>query len=200
MADVIPAVYYRGGSSKAVFFHERDLPARGLARDRLIKRLMGTPDVLQIDGMGGSRIVTSKVAIVSPSAREDADVDYTFVQVGITDDVVQDGGNCGNISAAVGPFSIDEGLIKHSRKGISLVKGVETREVRIYNTGTKKVLVSHVPVNSGTGEVIESGNFAIAAVPGTGAPILMDYSKVRRRDNDNDSISLRSYYMSGMRG
>ena len=174
MTLTIPAVYYRGGSSKAVFFHEDDIPKAGFSRDILIKRLMGTPDLIQVDGMGGSRIITSKVAIVRRSDRCDADVDYTFAQVGIVDDTVGYDGNCGNISAAVGPFALTEGLVKENRRGASIAKGLTTRMVRIYSTGTGKVLVSHVPVDAHTGEVIESGNYAIAAVPGTGAPILMD--------------------------
>ncbi|SPO07051.1 uncharacterized protein DNG_09745 [Cephalotrichum gorgonifer] len=175
-STTIPAVYYRGGSSKAVFLHEKDIPPAGPARDRLLKRIMGTPDPIQIDGMGGSRVITSKLAIISKSDRPDADVDYTFAQAGISDDSIAYSGNCGNISSAVGPFAISEGLAGDSRSGVSIVDGLETREVRIYNTGTGKVLRSHVPV-SAAGSVVEDGNFSIAAVPGTGAPILMDYSK-----------------------
>ncbi|CAM1507617.1 Fc.00g072580.m01.CDS01 [Cosmosporella sp. VM-42] len=177
MARTVSAAYYRGGSSKAVFFHEDDIPKPGPTRDLFIKRLMGTPDPIQIDGMGGSRIITSKVSIVRRSDRPDADVDYTFAQVGIVDDTVGYGGNCGNISAAVGPFALSEGLVDEDQPGTSIVEGLATRMVRIYNTGTNKVIVSHVPVDVCTGEVVESGNFEIAAVPGTGAPILMDYSQ-----------------------
>lgn len=180
MAQTVKAVYYRGGSSKAVFFHEDDIPAPGPSRDRFIKRLMGTPDPIQIDGMGGSRVITSKVAIVRKSGREDADIDYTFAQVGINDDTIGYKGNCGNISAAVGPFALSENLVEENRPGVSLVKGVPSRIVRIFNTGTQKMLISHIPVDSKTGKVIESGDFSIAAVPGTGAPILLDYSQVNR--------------------
>lgn len=179
MAKTVPAVYYRGGSSKAVFFHEEDIPKPGPARDAFIKRLMGTPDPIQIDGMGGSRIITSKVAIIRKSDRTDADVDYTFAQVGIEDDTIGCNGNCGNISAAVGPFALTEGLVETKQQGVSIAEGMNTRIVRIYNTGTRKVLVSHVPIDESSGEVLETGDFAIAAVPGTGAPILMDYSNVR---------------------
>lgn len=177
MASTIPAVYYRGGSSKAVFLHEKDIPPAGPSRDSLLKRLMGTPDPIQVDGMGGSRVITSKMAIISKSERKDADVNYTFAQVGISDDYIGYSGNCGNISAAVGPFAISEGLVRAERDGVSLVKGLKTREVRIYNTGTDKVLTAHVPVTE-EGRVVESGDYEVAAVPGTGAPILMDYSKV----------------------
>ncbi|MDO8769757.1 MAG: PrpF domain-containing protein [Burkholderiaceae bacterium] len=161
----VRCVLMRGGTSKALFFHEADVPPAGPARDRLLKRAMGTPDMMQIDGMGGSRAVTSKVAIIRRSARPDADVDYTFAQVDIDRDLVGYDGNCGNISSAVAPFSIDEGLV-------DAVEPLTT--VRIYNTNTDKLLVSRVQVQGGKARVL--GNCAIAGVPGTGAEILMDYS------------------------
>jgi 2-methylaconitate cis-trans-isomerase PrpF len=176
----VPVTYMRGGTSKALFFHEHDLPPRGEQRDQLILRFMGSPDPMQIDGMGGSHVVTSKVAIVKPSEREDADIDYTFVQVGIDSKTISYKGNCGNISAAVGPFALNEGLVKILKKGISLDGKLNTVEVRIFNTGSKKVLVSHVPIDSATGRPLEKGDFAIAGCPGTGAPILMDYKNVSR--------------------
>ncbi|MGC1175242.1 2-methylaconitate cis-trans isomerase PrpF family protein [Polaromonas sp.] len=161
----VRCVLMRGGTSKALFFHEADVPPAGPARDRMLKRAMGTPDVMQIDGMGGSRAVTSKVAIIQRSARQDADVDYTFAQVDIDHDRVSYDGNCGNISSAVAPFSIDEGLV-------DALEPVTT--VRIYNTNTDKLLVSRVQVQGGKARVL--GDCAIAGVPGTGAEILMDYS------------------------
>lgn len=177
----VPFAYIRGGTSKALFFHEKDIPAPGPKRDVFLRRVMGSPDPLQIDGMGGSHIVTSKIAIIRPSEREEADVDYTFAQVGIGNDYIGYTGNCGNISAGVGPFAIDEGLVKQKRPGVSPDPGdVQTQQVRIYNTGTKKVLISHVPTDPETGLFLESGKFAIDGVPGTAAPILMDYSNVRR--------------------
>ncbi|QNK65078.1 2-methylaconitate cis-trans isomerase PrpF family protein [Variovorax sp. PAMC26660] len=161
----VRCVLMRGGTSKALFFHERDVPPAGPARDRLLKRAMGTPDVLQIDGMGGSRLVTSKVAIIQRSAREDADVDYTFAQVDVDRNGVGYDANCGNISSAVAPFAIDEGLVE-------AVEPVTT--VRIYNTNTDKLLVSKVQVKNGKARV--HGDCAIPGVPGTGAEILMDYA------------------------
>ena len=161
----VRCVLMRGGTSKALFFHERDVPPAGPARDRLLKRAMGTPDVLQIDGMGGSRLVTSKVAIVQRSAREDADVDYTFAQVDVDRDGVGHDANCGNISSAVAPFAIDEGLVE-------AVEPVTT--VRIHNTNTGKLLVSKVRVKNGKARV--HGDCAIPGVPGTGSEILMDYA------------------------
>ncbi|KAL2837819.1 PrpF protein [Aspergillus pseudodeflectus] len=155
----VKIAYYRGGSSKAVFFHEGDLPPPGAARDKLLKRVMGTPDPIQVDGLGGSRAITSKIAIIRPSDRPDVDVDYTFAQVGVHQDVISYNVNCGNISAAVGPFAIEEGL-----------------EVRIFHTGTQKILISHVPI-ANDGIPGEEGDFRMDAVPGSGAPILLDYRK-----------------------
>jgi 2-methylaconitate isomerase len=126
---------------------------------------MGSPDILQIDGLGGARPVTSKVAIVAASTRPDADVDYTFGQVDIERDLVGYVGNCGNISSGVGPFAIDEGLVEP-------VEPITV--VRIYNTNTDKVLVARVPVCDGNARV--TGDCVIAGVPGSGAEIVMDYS------------------------
>lgn len=158
-------VVIRGGTSKGLYFHASDLPEPGTQRDALLKRVMGTPDVMQIDGMGGSRLVTSKIAIVSRSSRDDADVDYTFAQVDIERDGIGYDGNCGNISAGVGPFAIDEGLVEITEP---------VTRVRIFNTNTQKVLVAQVPVAQGKARV--SGDCRIAGVPGTGAPIVMDYA------------------------
>jgi 2-methylaconitate cis-trans-isomerase PrpF len=170
----IPAVYVRGGSSKAVFLRKDDIPPPGTTRDRMLKRIMGSPDIIQIDGMGGSKAVTSKIAILSPSTHRDADIDYTFVQVGVQDDNIDYTFNCGNISAAVGPYAIDEGLMKSFRPGKSLYPGVSTQEVRIYHTGTKKTMIAHVPIDK-DGYSVTEGDFKMAAVPGAGAPILLDF-------------------------
>lgn len=161
----VPCVLMRGGTSKALFFHAADIPGPGPDRDRLLKRIMGTPDMLQIDGLGGSRLVTSKIAIISRSLRADADIDYTFSQVDVEHDRIGYDGNCGNISSAVGPFAIDEGLVE-------AVEPITT--VRIYNTNTDKLLVARVPVRGGKASVV--GDCAIPGVPGTGAEILMDYA------------------------
>ncbi|KAF5549487.1 DUF453 domain-containing protein [Fusarium mexicanum] len=171
------ATFVRGGTSKALFFHEKDIPAPGEARDKFLIRVMGSPDPSQIDGMGGARIVTSKVAIIRPSERPDADVDYTFAQIGLGEAEVSYDGNCGNISSGVGPFSINEGLLKTNdwKDG--------RRVVRIYNTGKDAVLVAHVQVDKSTGRALEKGDYAISGCPGTGAPILMDYSKTASPKN-----------------
>ena len=170
----IPAAYVRGGSSKAMFFHEHDIPSEGPLRDRVLKRVMGTPDPIQIDGMGGSKAVTSKIAIVRRSDRADADIDYIFAQSGVRDDTIDYSANCGNISSGVGPFAIDEGLLPQGRKGRSLDPTIDAQEVRIFNTGTRKTLIAHVPIDK-SGFSISSGAYSMAAVPGTGAAILMDY-------------------------
>ncbi len=136
----IRCVLMRGGTSKGLYMHNEDLPLPGPRRDLLLQRLMGSPDVVQIDGLGGSRPITSKIAIVSASQRADADVDYTFVQVSIDTNGVGYAGNCGNISSGVGPFAVDEGLVTVSEGN--------TR-VRIFNTNTNAVIVSDVPVHNG---------------------------------------------------
>jgi len=174
-APSVFSTYIRGGTSKALFFHEKDLPSPGPVRDEFLIRVMGSPDPNQIDGMGGTRIVTSKVAIVRPSKRRDADVDYTFAQIGLGEASVTYTGNCGNISSGVGPFAINEGLLKSNdwKDG--------NRVVRIFNTGREALLVAHVPIDKSTGRALEKGDFAISGCPGTGAPILMDYSRVSHR-------------------
>ena len=134
---------------------------------------MGSPDPSQIDGMGGTRIVTSKVAIIRPSTRPDADVDYTFAQIGLGESKVAYDGNCGNISAGVGPFAINEGLLTEENWKDG------KRIVRIYNTGRDAILIAHVPIDPSTGRALEKGDYAISGCPGTAAPILMDYCKVR---------------------
>jgi 2-methylaconitate cis-trans-isomerase PrpF len=147
-----------------LYFHEADLPGPGPQRDAVLLRLMGSPDVLQIDGLGGSRPITSKAALIAPSARLDADVDYTFAQVEIERAGVGYAGNCGNISAGVGPFAVDEGL----------VEAVEpVTRVRIFNTNTRGLIVAEVPVRDGRARV--TGDLGIPGVPGTGAEIVMNW-------------------------
>jgi 2-methylaconitate cis-trans-isomerase PrpF len=154
----------RGGTSKGVYLHEQDIPAPGPVRDRVLKRIMGTPDVMQIDGLGGTHLVTSKMAIIKRSSHPDADIDYTFAQVDIDRDVIDYEGNCGNISAGVGPFAIDAGLVEITSP---------VTQVRICNTNTGKLFTAHVQVEGGRSKV--EGDFAIAGVPGTGAELFLDY-------------------------
>jgi hypothetical protein len=155
----------RGGTSRALFVMRGDLPAQHDPRDRVILRMYGSPDVRQIDGMGGADPLTSKLAIIGPTTREDADVDYTFAQVSFDQPLVDYKGNCGNISSAVGPFAIDEGLVDPVEP---------TKTLRIHQTNTDCVLTAEVPVVNGKAAV--EGNYHIDGVPGTGARIDLDFS------------------------
>lgn len=157
-----PCVYMRGGTSKAVFFHEEDLPADRSTWPEIFLKVQGSPDVKQIDGMGGSISSTSKVAVIAKSERPDADVDYTFFQVGVTSAVVDTNSNCGNISSAVGPYAIDEGMVQ-------ITEPVTT--VRVFNTNTEKIIEEHVRVQDGQACVY--GDAQIPGVPGTGSRIDM---------------------------
>ena len=162
----IPAVLMRGGTSRGLFFHENDLPADAAERDRVILGAFGSPDPYrrQIDGAGGATSNTSKVAVIGSSTDPDVDVTYTFGQVGIDRPLIDWTGNCGNISSAVGPFAVDEGLVK--------APGSETR-VRFLNTNTNKIIDAHVPTRDGRFD--PTGDLVIAGIPGTGAAIRMDY-------------------------
>jgi 2-methylaconitate cis-trans-isomerase PrpF len=167
MRKRIPAVFARGGTSKALIFHARDLPAERAARDALFLAAMGSPDPYgrQLDGMGGGVSSLSKVCVVGPPSRPDADVDYTFGQVQIGDGVVDYSGNCGNMSSAIGPFAVDEGLVETG--------GGAEASVRIPNTNTGKVIRSTFPVAAGRS--VEAGELAIPGVAGTGAPVRLDF-------------------------
>lgn len=157
-----PCVYMRGGTSKAVIFHKKDLPADESQWDEIFLKVMGSPDVKQIDGMGGTVSSTSKIAIIEPANRPDVDVLYHFRQVDITIANVDKKSNCGNISSTVGPFAIDEGLVP-------AVEPITV--VRVLNTNTNKIIEEHVRVKDGKAEVY--GDESIRGVPGTGSPIDM---------------------------
>lgn len=160
----VPCAIMRGGTSRGLFFLKEDIPPAGERRDAFLLRVMGSPDKKQIDGLGGAASVTSKVAIVSPSARADADVDYTFAQVSIDKPLVSYLGNCGNISSAVGPFAIERGLVRAKEPFTT---------VRIFNTNTGKVIESRVAVEKG--QVKYRGDYAIPGVPGTAEPIRLRF-------------------------
>lgn len=160
----IPAMIIRGGTSKGVYLLKSDLPEECEKWDAILLKMMGSPDKKQIDGLGGSQSVTSKVAIVNKSERADADVDYTFAQVSVDKPIVSYKGNCGNISFGVGPFAIEKGLID-TKEG--------TTPVRIYNTNTDKIIVADVKTKNG--EVVYEGDFGIAGVPGTASPIRLKF-------------------------
>ena len=162
----IPAVYMRGGTSRCLVFHARDLPAPGPARDAVLLAAIGSPDPngRQLDGLGGGISSLSKACIIGPPSLPGADVDYTFAQVEVRKAFVDYAGNCGNCSSSVGPFAIDEGLVP-ARDGETIV--------RIHNTNTKKLIVAHVPVAHG--EAAVAGDFELAGVAGRGARIALDF-------------------------
>ena len=160
----IPCAIYRGGTSKPIFFLEKDLPRDSKARDEAVLAAFGSPDLRQIDGLGGADPLTSKVAYIGPPSVRDADIDYTFGYVGIRDPVIDYTGNCGNTSAAVGPFALLRGLIEPQEP---------VTKIRIYNTNTKKIIVGEFPVRNG--EFLAEGDFRIDGVPGAGSKILLDF-------------------------
>ena len=157
-----PCVFMRGGTSKAVFFHQEDLPENEEEWPEIFMKVMGTPDVKQIDGMGGTVSSTSKIAVIKKSDRPGVDVDYTFRQVDIKIPRVDGSANCGNISSAVGPYAIDEGLVE-------AVEPITV--VRVYNTNTDKVIEEHVRVKDG--HACMYGDEEVQGVPGTGSRIDM---------------------------
>ncbi|WP_227107968.1 2-methylaconitate cis-trans isomerase PrpF [Chromobacterium rhizoryzae] len=170
----IPATYMRGGTSKGVFFRLQDLPeaARrpGATRDALLLRVIGSPDPYgkQIDGMGGASSSTSKTVIVSPSSRPGHDVDYLFGQVGIDKAFVDWSGNCGNLSAAVGPFAIAGGLIDPAR-----IPANGVCSVRIWQANIGKTIIAHVPITAG--QVQETGDFELDGVTFPAAEIALEF-------------------------
>lgn len=163
----IPCLLMRGGTSKGAFFLADDLPPQPAARDRVLLAAMGSPDIRQIDGLGGGDPLTSKVAIVSRSQRADADVDYLFAQVNVDRPLVDYGQNCGNILAAVGPFAIERGLV---------AAGAEFTEVRIFMQNTGQVAVARIPTPDG--EVRYDGDLSIDGVPGSAAEIVLTFRDI----------------------
>jgi len=162
----IPYMQFRGGSSKGLYFMASDLPADEEARNQVLLEAVGR-DARQIDGLGGADPLTSKVAIVSASEREDADIDYLFVQVVVGENRVDTTPNCGNILAGVGPFAVETGLVETS--------GVETRvHVHMVNSGKICELVVQTP----NGQITYEGDTRIDGVPGTAAPVVCNYMDV----------------------
>jgi len=156
----------RGGTSNAVVFNARDLPRDRAQWDEIFLAAIGSPDPYgrQLDGMGGGVSSLSKVCVVGPPTRDDADIDYTFAQVQVKEASVDYGGNCGNMSSAMGPFAVDEGLVK--------VSGPDAL-VRVHNTNTKKIIWSRFSLDGGMAAV--DGNLAIPGVAGTGAPVKLEF-------------------------
>jgi hypothetical protein len=162
----IPAVFMRGGTSNAVVFHAKDLPADRAQWDEIFLAAIGSPDPYgrQLDGMGGGVSSLSKVCVVGPSSRPDADIDYTFAQVQVKEARVDYKANCGNMSSAMGPFAVDEGLFKVSGKDAL---------VRVHNTNTKKIIWARFSMDDGMAAV--DGDMAIPGVSGTGAPVKLEF-------------------------
>lgn len=163
----IPCILMRGGTSKGPYFRLADLPADVPARDRVLLAAMGSPDARQIDGIGGADTLTSKVAMVGPSARAGVDVDYLFAQVSVTEAVVDTSPSCGNILAGVGPFAIERGLVAAT--------GPETRVV-IYNVNTDSRIEALVQTDADG--VVYDGDTAIAGVPGTAAAVRLNFMDI----------------------
>jgi 2-methylaconitate cis-trans-isomerase PrpF len=162
----IPAIFMRGGSSKGVFFHARDLPADRVAQDAIFLAVLGSPDPYgrQLDGMGGGISSLSKAVIIGPPTHPDADVDYLFAQVAVDKPIVDWSSNCGNLSSAVGPFAVDEGLVRVA-DGEALL--------RIHQVNTKRIIHARFPVQGG--KAVTAGDFTMAGVAGRGARIRLDF-------------------------
>ncbi|MFL6605162.1 MAG: 4-oxalomesaconate tautomerase [Steroidobacteraceae bacterium] len=160
----VPCTLMRGGTSKGPFFLASNLPSSPDVRDRVLLSIMGSPDIRQIDGLGGADSLTSKVAVISPSTRPDADVDYLFLQVVVNEPRVDGSQNCGNMLAGVAPFAIENGLVP--------ITGERTR-VRIHMVNTQSIAVAEIQTPGG--QVQYNGDASIDGVPGTAAPILLDF-------------------------
>jgi 4-oxalomesaconate tautomerase len=166
--DGIRCMVMRGGTSKGLYFLADDLPADDASRDDLLLRIMGSPDRRQIDGMGGAHPLTSKVAVVGRGARDTADVDYHFLQVVVDDAVVTDRQNCGNLLAGVAPFALERGLVPPPRG--------DTAAIRIHMANTGGLATATVPLCDGRPRY--DGHASISGVPGTAAPIRLDFEGI----------------------
>lgn len=163
----IPATFMRGGTSNALVFRAADLPVDRAEWDAIFLAAMGSPDPYgrQLDGMGGGLSSLSKVCVVGPSSRDDADVDYTFVQIAIREAKADYGGNCGNMSSAIGPFAIEEGIVPTPPDGEAVV--------RIHNTNTGKIIAARFPVEHGM--LAADGDCVLDGVAGSAAPIKLEF-------------------------
>jgi probable AcnD-accessory protein PrpF len=172
----IPAVYMRGGTSKGVFFHADDLPVDPAERDRILLRVIGSPDPYgkHIDGMGGATSSTSKVVILSKSSRADCDVDYLFGAVAVDKPVVDWSGNCGNLSAAVGPFAISTGLVDAPADGVATV--------RVWQANIGKRIIAYIPMRDA--QVQEEGSFELDGVTFPAAEVKLEFLDPASDDGD----------------
>jgi 4-oxalomesaconate tautomerase len=163
--DGVRCLLMRGGTSKGLYFLASDLPADPGERDALLVAVMGSGHPMQVDGVGGAHPLASKIAVVSPSAREDADIDYLFLQLGVDEPTITDRQNCGNILAGVGPFAVERGLIG---------AGQESTTVRIHMVNSRSVVTATFATPGGVPRY--AGDTAIAGVPGTAAPITLRFA------------------------
>lgn len=178
----LPASYYRGGTSRALFFHRRDLPPSTSEWAPIFLGCLGSPDPYgrQLDGMGGGISSLSKVCVVGPSSRPDADVDFTFAAVGVDHSEVDLGASCGNMTSAVGLWAVDEGVVRVPGNALA-PEGEKPADctVRIFNTNTSKIIHARFPVllpsAAEPAEAASSGSFAIDGVAGSGAKIQLDF-------------------------
>ena len=189
----IKATYYRGGTSKGVFFQKKDLPTSDQNKlNELFLKVIGSPDTnqRQLNGMGGGVSSVSKCVIISPSERDDADIDYNFIQIAIDKPIAEWNNNCGNLSGAVGPYAVQEGIIK-SKEGENLV--------RIYQVNTNKIIHSTFQVKDG--KPLIEGDYSIAGVHGSGSKVRLDYiepggsgtGKLLPTGNVIDEIEIKDY-------
>ena len=162
----IPATFMRGGTSNAIVFHAKDLPEDRALWTEIFQAAIGSPDPYgrQLNGMGGGISSLSKVCVVGPPSRDDADIDYTFAQVAIRNDLVDFNNNCGNMSSAMGPFAIDEGLVE--------VAGDEA-VVRVHNTNTGKIIRARFAIDDGRAAV--DGDHELPGVAGVGAKVRLEF-------------------------
>jgi len=162
----IPAVFMRGGTSNAIVFKENDLPGDRSLWPEIFRAAHGSPDPFgrQLNGMGGGISSLSKICVIGPPSRDDADVDYTFAQVGVRNDTVSFNGNCGNMSSAMGPFAVDEGFVQ--------ADGDKT-QLRIHNTNTKKIIISHFDLENGRARV--DGDYVMPGVDDPGSKVRLDF-------------------------
>ena len=167
MQTAIPCTVMRGGTSKGLYFRVEDLPPDTATRDKVLLAAMGSPDIRQIDGMGGAHPLTSKIAIVAPPSHPDADVDYLFLQAVVDEPRIDTSQNCGTLLAGVGPFAIEHGMVK-AKNGIT--------DVRIHMLNTKSIAVASIRTPGGVVEY--QGDARIDGVPGTAAPIPIDFLDV----------------------
>lgn len=187
----IPAVYMRGGTSKGVFFRAEDLPSDTAERDRILLRTIGSPDPYgkQTDGMGGATSSTSKVVILSKSVRGGCDVDYLFGQVAIDRPLIDWSGNCGNLSAAVGPFAIAAGLVEAPTEGVA--------RVDIWQVNIGKKIVNHVPMKNG--EVLELGDFQLDGVAFPAAEVQLEFLDPANEPEGADGATGGAIFPTGNR-